>query len=852
MRVSTSRLVFAGRLLLLVAAAGVAASAAPPSQRNKAVHVSVAAPWSATPLALEASEFFAAADPPGGSRELFWKFAEALPAGTVGKSDKVQYEAVLATAVPLLSAGQLDLLKYALAIRQFSPSVQAHRELWQEAAALGCRVDGAAAFAVVNGKECVSDPEAGLKKAIQVARKSPGAVEDVQSFPDVDHEYKGSNATSSAADVVVHLYGTVGSDSFMSWHAKLTKKAQKGRIQYLFRHVWPQGEERPMLVQGYGVEMAIKNMEYKAVDDQKKEGGASAAGDDDEEDEVAGFDFKVLLQRKPERQVELLSLRDALLSEAREAESTDIKVWALKDLGVQASQRVLQSEEPLRLIRDLSHNLPALVGSISRMRVNTTIKDEIDNNRNYMHPGTNVVYVNGRQLHLEELTPYKLYDMVEHEISMMDVLQRLGLDARSSRKLLNAPGDGEGEGMGGGGEGAFKLDVKDDEHIFWVNDIESDDAYRQWPRSLQALLQRGWPGQLRYVRRNLWTAIYMVEAGSMQDLELLSEALNMVHHQLPVRFGFIFKSAALTDDASRDSLPAAAAADSGSTQEGQQEEEASAPSDEGVAFYRLFRSLYTRHGNKAAFDFADGYFRKAAHADKDARRAVLKEILKATAKKHRTSKGKAKYSRDLKSSEADVHLRASTAFVRDTGVANEGATCVLNGMVLQGAALDDHNFHYMLQVQMQELQRMTYFGLVDESKDIYDQYIRNGGPAHKRFHKRIVPGRDSSTEVLRINQGPALSPKQVADKLASVPARLCGADTGAARPITHLVAADLGITEGCALVVEAMKRLSLGDQLADSDRQAGRDDMCPRARLLLLDTSNGDSEASEAMSVLQV
>ena len=548
---------------------------------------------------------------------------------------------------------------------------------------------------------------AGLKKAIKAARKTAEGEDAFVVVPGLDHEYKGTNGTSEVADVVVQLYATIGSESFLAFHKELSKRAEKKRVQYILRHLWPQGQEKQMLVQGYGVELAIKNMEYKAVDDQKKEGGASAAGDGDEEaDEVAGFDFKVLLQRKPEREVELLSLRDALLSEARAAESTDIKVWALKDLGVQASQRILQSDEPLRLIRDLSHNLPALVNSISRMRVNATIKNEIENNRNYMQPGTNLIYVNGRQLHLDALTPYNLYDFVEHETKMMDALQRLGLDARSSRRLLNAPGEGGMEGMGGGEESSFKLDVKDEAHVFWVNDIEADDVYKQWPASLQALLQRGWPGQLRYVRRNLWTAIYMVDVGSMSDLEVLSDALNMVYHQLPVRFGFIFKTSALADEAPpAASPPAAAAAAPESDGEGgeAQAESASGPADEGVAFYRLFRALYSRHGNKAAFDFADGYWRKAAHLENDGRRAVLKEVFKATAKRHRTSKAKAKYARDLKSPEGDASLRASSAFARDTGVAGEGVTCVLNGMVLQGAQLDDENFHYLLQVLLQEL-----------------------------------------------------------------------------------------------------------------------------------------------------
>ena len=49
-------------------------------------------------------------------------------------------------------------------------------------------------------------------------------------------------------------------------------------------------------------------------------------------------------------------------------------------------------------------------------------------------------------------------------------------------------------------------------------------ADRWW--GVQALLQRGWPGQLRYVRRNLYTAIYILDPALLDHLQLISDALN--------------------------------------------------------------------------------------------------------------------------------------------------------------------------------------------------------------------------------------------------------------------------------------------------------------------------------------
>jgi UDP-glucose:glycoprotein glucosyltransferase len=452
--------------------------------------------------------------------------------------------------------------------------------------------------------------------------------------------------------------------------------------------------------------------------------------------------------------------------------------------------------------------------------------------------GMNMIFINGRQLSLDALTPYSLFEFVKHEMKMMDSMQALGLDTRSSRKILNAPSSDGGEMGEMGGEAAFKLDVYHDEHVFWLNNIEKDDMYRQWPSSLQALLQRGWPGQLRYVRRNLWTAIYMLDPASLEDLQFISEAVNQVNHQLPVRFGFIFKSSAVPpEDASEP------ASDTAKTKEGESADgqvKKTVPEDEGIAFYRLFSSLYTRHGYKAAFDFADGYFRKAIAVGPEGRRGVLKEVTQGTAKRYRTEKGKTKFARDVKSTASNEALRKSTAFARNSGVAEDGAACVVNGAVLQGDALDEQSLHYLLQTQMVELQRMTYFGQIQEAEDIYKQYINHGGPAHKRFHKLIVPGRDSSTQMVQLTKA-AASYTDVVQQLSRLPAAMCGTDTGNARVLTHLVAADMGSKVGCEVVEEAFARLT----------GSGDDELCKHVRIILVDSSGKHADASEAVSVLQ-
>lgn len=129
------------------------------------------------------------------------------------------------------------------------------------------------------------------------------------------------------------LYGTLGTEAFLSLHKELVKLSQEKSVRYVFRQTWTKWRKKQtsdcaqeiLSLQGYGAELAVKNMEYKAVDDSKVKGeGHALDGGDAEHDEVGGFDFKVLLKRKPELEEDLLSFRDQLSAEVSNAD--EIKV----------------------------------------------------------------------------------------------------------------------------------------------------------------------------------------------------------------------------------------------------------------------------------------------------------------------------------------------------------------------------------------------------------------------------------------------------------------------------------------------------------------------------------------------
>lgn len=60
------------------------------------------------------------------------------------------------------------------------------------------------------------------------------------------------------------------------------------------------------------------------------------------------------------------------------------QVWDLKDLGLQAAQRVLSASDPLRSLMEMAQNFPAHAGPLSRQDVRVDLRMELASNRRVM------------------------------------------------------------------------------------------------------------------------------------------------------------------------------------------------------------------------------------------------------------------------------------------------------------------------------------------------------------------------------------------------------------------------------------------------------------------------------------
>ncbi len=564
--------------IIAVAAAadsGGGGASAPVDPKN--IHITLSAAWPTPPIWTQTAEFLAQQNPMH-----LWQFIHTLNSKRemgVAYTDKAALDIALRAAEDVLGDGQatLSLLRYSLAINYYAPRIEMYRQMLQNE------------LTAYN----LAHPNAADKLSLDtcpiVVLSANGAVscdipESVEPFTragqppavyDFDHVLGGG---CNPVPPTVVLYAEMGSTHLEAAHTVLSDAAAACKIRYVLRPKIPH-RARPLNVYGFGVELAIKNMEYKVIDDTKirldgldslqldANAGEAGAGGADETD-VNGFLFNTLLSRKPELAAELNAFRAEMLAAKPADDSDKVNVWDMRELGVQTAQRISTSSDGLALLQEVSQNFPSYASALTRIRVNSTLKAAIQSNQRMMPAGQNILLINGMPLDPEEIDIYELHSLLTREAQTLDGLRGTRLSIESIRSLLMIPPvkaeADHGHGQGGQQpQSPFKIDMgmyrmcrpmemgvgsnmpvwcgvvwcgvvmvvmccsasaetgNSDAPIAWLNDITRDSRYTSWPNSVRELLQPGWPNQLRYVRKNLYNAVIVIDPTSAAGLDFV-------------------------------------------------------------------------------------------------------------------------------------------------------------------------------------------------------------------------------------------------------------------------------------------------------------------------------------------
>ncbi|XP_040394484.1 UDP-glucose:glycoprotein glucosyltransferase 2 [Cygnus olor] len=494
------------------------APASPP-----AVTARLAAKWPATPQLLEASEFIAE-----DGNEKFWQFLETVRELTIykqGDSEHSYYNLILKKAGQFLSNLQINLLKFALSIRAYSPTVQ----MFQQIAADEPPPEGCNAFVVIHEKHTCKTNE--IKKLLKKATKRPRP-----------YLFKGDHKfpTLKEDGPVVVLYAEIGTKDFVKFHKILSEKAQKEEIVYVLRHYVQKPSSRKMYLSGYGVELAIKSTEYKAVDDTQVKGTNDTQkeeDDDDEESDVQGFLFGKLKRMHPDLKNNLKEFKKHLIETTNNMEP--LKVWELQDLSFQAAAQIMSTPayDALKVMKDIAQNFPIRARSLTRVPVDKQMRNEIEENQKHLHetlgiqPGEARLFLNGLHIDLDFHDPFSILETLKVDGKVMHGLHELGIKEETLSKFMRLhihPADD-----------SYALDIRHSS-IIWINDIEKDHSYSTWPASYQELLKPTFPGVIQQIRRNLYNLVLFVDPVQEDTDDYMKLAELFYHHNVPLRIGFVF------------------------------------------------------------------------------------------------------------------------------------------------------------------------------------------------------------------------------------------------------------------------------------------------------------------------
>ncbi|XP_072300712.1 UDP-glucose:glycoprotein glucosyltransferase 2 isoform X2 [Eucyclogobius newberryi] len=639
---------------------------------SKGVSASLKAKWSMTPFLLETCEFVGE-----DGNEKFWQFVDTVKELTVykqGESVRSYFNLVVKKAGQFLTDLQVNLLKFALSLRTYSPAVHASQQIASDEPP----PDACAAFVSIHGQHTCSPKD--IKKLLKASagRPKPYLYKD-------DHIYPGGNKTEVP---IVILYAEIGTKKFTSFHKVLSEKAEEGTLLYVLRHYVENPKPKTMLLSGYAVELAIKSTEYKAVDDtQVKDSRTPLAAEDDGNDEVQGFLFGTLKKAHPELKEGLSELRKHLLESMNDL--APLKVWELQDLSFQAAAKILSAPkfDSLKILQDLSQNFPSKARSLTRVTVKQEMRKEIEENQKHLsetigvHPGDGELFVNGLHIDLDVHNSFSILDILRGEAEVLEGLHNLGIKGEHQAKLLRLPVSNVDD--------SYALDIRDPA-IMWFNDIENDPMYHSWPSGVQELLRATFPGVIRQIRRNFFNLVLFLDPVQEESAELMKLAELFYKHKIPLRIGFVF--VVNTKD------------------------EIDGFSDAGVGFYRLLNYIAEEYDLSQALLSIVSLYNKV-----DAGEQLSVDTISAYIKRKFPKANVEKILGD--DSEYDERRKEGALFYKKSGLGSL-PLALFNGVPLSPDEMDPDELETVLLQRIMDttnaFQRAVFMGQLTEGTDVVD------------------------------------------------------------------------------------------------------------------------------------
>ena len=255
------------------------------------------------------------------------------------------------------------------------------------------------------------------------------------------------------------IYADINSPLFGQFHQTISRTARSGQTSYRLRYRPSNSDQcKPLIISGYGVELALKRTDYIVIDDREaekiKEGGISGVMTS----ENASSEPEDLADLKPLSSSELLGL------------------------GLKTSSHIMESKTPIDSLAKISQDFPKYSSYMAKLNASLDFMNEHQNNREKFLPaGYNMIWMNGMQIDARQMDAFALLDQLRRERLLINSLREVGLTGAEAVSLISHPAISESKTQGDVQRYDYRDALEGGKVIIWLNDIEKDERYQAWP-----------------------------------------------------------------------------------------------------------------------------------------------------------------------------------------------------------------------------------------------------------------------------------------------------------------------------------------------------------------------------------
>ena len=430
---------------------------------------------------------------------------------------------------------------------------------------------------------------------------------------DEDDESTTTTTPSSSTQQWVILYANLGTTAFAKAYHKLLQDARRANsnLRFVVRHLGAvdfeeagenaQTHTKPLVLQGYGVRLDIRNVEYKVFDDRKDTptSGNDGKGDSSANDggllnitllaegdnlpvpsqflagvnlTALGFDTTTLMRNTGKKDDDDNTTNNNLLQELWKRHQSQLDhsqlippTWQRRKLPLQAAAAIAQSKDPLVALEEISLNLPSVASTLVHAKIPEQIQVmaealEEDQFQMSMPAAAGALFINGRFVKVDRPTfnVFELLNTLRKEQALLEGIQtELGPHLKNPtalQKVQRAWMMGEGflqskkddnddtdDKMESGASKVYRIDVGRGwkQAVMYVNDIEKDAKYAQWPRQVRQIFMAMQFGMPPSIRRNLFTALAVIDPVNNPDNVGIELAKQLMQSNYPIRLGVL-------------------------------------------------------------------------------------------------------------------------------------------------------------------------------------------------------------------------------------------------------------------------------------------------------------------------